>query len=69
MKRRMTAVDNPLNGYVEGYCESEDLGLFVLSPKATQYNNFAPSPDPIWYLMEAENNFYTDRLEFDTDTL
>ena len=65
----MTSVDNPLNGFVEGYCESEDLGVFILTPRALQFNNFAPNQYQIWYLMEAGNNFYKERLDFDTDTL
>ena len=68
-RRGITALDNPFNGYVDGYCESENLGIFTLTPKSMQFNNFAPNPDPIWYIMETENEFYTDRLDFDADTL
>lgn len=69
MRRRIVAVDNPMNGYVEGDSDGDNLGMFVLSPRATQFRNFAPEQDPGWYLSETMNLFHLERLEFDTGTL
>lgn len=52
--KHVTAIDNPLNGYVDGHCDSEDLGMFVLSPGSLLIHNNPPdsSGDAFWVLTE-----------------
>ena len=69
MAHGVLAVDNPLNGYVEGHSDSEDLGIFVLSPGAINSRNEPPTPDHIWLWREVSNSFIPEEEEFDTDTL
>ena len=70
MRRRgIIAVDNPLNGYVEGHCDSEDLGIFVLSPRAVTIKNCHPEQDHVWLWREIGNSFKENFNEFDPDTV
>ena len=69
MRRRgIIAIDNPFNGYVEGHSDSEDLGIFILSPLAVNLKNGAPVQEHVWLWTEVENTFDPDINEFDTDT-
>lgn len=70
MRRRgIIAVDNPLNGYVEGHCDSEDLGIFVLSPRSMEIRNCPPEQDHVWLWSEIGNSFDEDFNGFETDTI
>lgn len=62
MKKGILAIDNPLNGYVDGHCDSEDLGIFILSPGALHTYNNPPILDHVWLWSEVDNSFdnFTD---------
>ena len=61
----MTAIDNPMNGYVDGHCDSEDLGMFLLSPGSIiNIRNTAPTEEGSTILMLMKNEFDFYRTDF-----
>lgn len=63
MRHGITPIDNPLNGYVEGHCESEDLGMFLLSPRTVWHRNIIRQ-GPFWIKMDADNTFDSEHGGF-----
>ena len=51
------AIDNPLNGYVDGHCDGEDLGVFLLSPLAMKSTNGQPRMERVMQISEFGNLF------------
>ncbi len=62
--KHVTAIDNPINGYVEGHSDSEDLGIFVLSPETIWLNNTEPRGRPVWLWSITDNTFDPSDLDF-----
>lgn len=62
--KHVTALDNPINGYVDGHSDSEDLGIFILSPEAMFFKNKEPMEDPIWLWSIVNNSFSPEDNEF-----
>jgi hypothetical protein len=53
----MMRIDNPLNGYLEGFEEGGYLGMFVLSPGAMMIRNKPPGNEEIRFKQLVENIF------------
>ena len=62
--KHVTAIDNPLNGYTEGHCDSEDLGIFILSPGTIKMKNHAPEVGGRYFWLISHNVFDEDQVEF-----
>lgn len=62
--KHVTAIDNPLNGYVDGHSDSEDLGIFVLSPGVINMRNRPPDTNAIRFWLMVENQFNEEDEEF-----
>ena len=60
--KRVTPIDNPVNGYVEGFSDSEDLGIFILSPSAIGFKNVSPQPK-----MSMLEFIYRNQFDFETE--
>ena len=63
----MMAMDNPLNGYVDGHTDGDYLGMFLLAPGAMHRRNRQPENNEINYLeiwndFDDNNIFLTDYL-------
>jgi hypothetical protein len=62
--KHVTAIDNPLNGYVDGHSDSEDLGIFVLSPGVINIRNHAPDTRSVYFWFVTENRFNEEDEDF-----
>lgn len=62
--KHVTAIDNPLNGYIEGHTESKDLGIFLLSPSELSLKNHPPDNGDSHYYLIFENRFNESEEEF-----
>ena len=62
--KHVTALDNPLNGYVDGHSDSEDLGIFILSPRTINIRNRPPEQGGRFYWEVTNNTFDPDQAEF-----
>ena len=62
--KHVTALDNPINGYVDGYSDSEDLGIFVLRPETMLFKNKGPMEASIWLWTIVNNSFSPEDNEF-----
>jgi hypothetical protein len=62
--KQVTAIDNPLNGYVDGHSDSEDLGIFVLSPRTINLKNHPPEQGGLFFWVVTNNIFNPDQTEF-----
>lgn len=66
--KHVTPIDNPINGYVDGHSDSEDLGIFVLSPESMNIRNNSPKEEPVWLWYVVDNSFSPEDNDFDVRT-
>ena len=62
--KHVTAFDNPLNGFMEGHTDDDDLGMFMLSPVLLKMRNQPPEKKGRYFWLATENRFYSDGPEF-----
>ena len=62
--KHVAAIDNPLNGYVDGHSDSEDLGIFILSPRSLHIHNNPPDTNGNTFWIFIENQFDESQEDF-----
>jgi hypothetical protein len=62
--KHIPAIDNPLNGFVDGHSGGDDLGMFILSPGTLKMRNQPPGKKSRYFWLMMENRFYADGPEF-----